>query len=271
MSAEEKTQSVLRKNLPIGLLVKNAHNPNEMGAKEFNLLVSNMEATGVTDPLLVRPIEGGKYRIVGGHHRFDACELLGFQEIPCTIITDPNFDDDMEKFQIVRMNMIRGKLNTKKFLTLYDSLDKKYAADIMADAFGFADEDAFKKIIGEMAATLPNGLQTEFKNAAKEIKTIDGLTKLLNLMFTKYGDTLPYGYMMVDFGGKESVWLRMAEHDMKKFKEVADLCVEKKRSVDALFRLFLQSIAAGNLPTLLTALEQFPEVSVEKGKIPVEG
>ena len=28
-------------------------------------------------------------------------------------------------------------------------------------------------------------------------------------MFTKYGDTLPFGYMVFDHGGQRSVWLRI--------------------------------------------------------------
>lgn len=260
MSAITKTGKLQRIDIPLSKLVKNEHNPNEMSSTEFNLLVSNIEKTGVTDPILVRPLGDGTYRIVGGHHRFEACSLLDFTEVPCTVINDPEFDEDAERFQIVRMNMIKGKLNPTKFLDLYNQMDKKYAADIMAEAFGFADENQFKKLIGEMAKSLPLNLQKEFKKAAEQIKTIDGLSKLLNQMFAKHGENLPYGYMMVDFGGKESVWLRMAAHDHKKFLEVAELCKTRSRGVDSLFRLFMQSIASEKLDWMLDALKDFPEV-----------
>lgn len=269
-SAIEKTAALIRKDVPLSLLDRSVINPNEMSKAAFNMLVSNMEQTGITDALLVRALPTGRYRLIGGNHRLDAAELLGFTSAPCSIITDPDFGDDAERFQIVRMNMIRGKLNPKKFVQLYNALDTKYESDLMAEAFGFEDEDQFKRLIGEMAKTLPSSLQDKFKEAAAEIKTVDGLSKLLNQMFTKHGDTLPWGYMLIDFGTKESVWLRMHAVDKKKFLDVAAMCVEKKRSVDSLMRLVLQSIAAGKLPDLMKALEDFPEVEVKDGEIPLE-
>lgn len=263
MSAISKTADLRREDLPVTVLVKNEHNPNVMSDREFNLLVSNMEKTGLTDPILVRPLPDGKYRIVGGHHRYEAAMLLDFTHVPCTIIDDPEFDEDQERFQIVRMNMIRGKLNPQKFLAMYNQMDKKYEAEIMAEAFGFADEDQFKKLVGQMAKTLPQGMQAEFKKAAEQIKTIDGLSALLNAMFTKHGNDLPYGYMFVDFGGQESVWLRMAQHDKKAFQDLTALCKARKRGVDSLFRLFMQSIAQEKMEWMLQALESFPEVVEE--------
>lgn len=266
MDAITKTGSIIRKNLLLSQIIKNDSNPNEMSKAEFNLLVNNIEKTGITDPILVRPLPDGKYRIVGGHHRFDAAALLDFSEVPCTVITDPDFDDDMEKYQVVRMNMIHGKLNAKKFIDLYNSLDKKYESDIMADAFGFSDEDQFKKLIGQMSKSLPSSLRDEFKKAAEEIKTVDGLSKLLNQMFTKHGKTLPQGYMIVDFGGVESIWLKMDKSDKSRFSAVADKCSALNRGVDSLFRLFMQSIAEDALPSLMEDLKLFP--AVEAGEVP---
>ena len=114
MDGIEKTEKIGRANLSVDDLVVNEMNPNKMKKREFDLLVDNIEKTGLTDPILVRPIEDGKYRIVGGHHRFDAAKYLGFDNVPCTIITDPSFDDDAEKFQLVRMNAIRGKVDRYK-------------------------------------------------------------------------------------------------------------------------------------------------------------
>lgn len=269
-TAIDKTSAIVRKMVPLGLIDRTEINPNEMSKTGFNLLVKNIEETGITDPLLVRSLGNGRYRLVGGNHRYDAAELLGFTEAPCSVITDPEFGDDAERFQIVRMNMIRGKLNPQKFMKLYQAMDTKYESDLMAEAFGFEDEDQFKRIIGEMAKSLPSNLQSQFKEAAKEIKTIDGLSKLLNQLFSKHGNTLPYGYMLIDFGAKESVWLRMTAFDKAKFLEVAAICVEKKRSVDSLMRLLLQSIAAGKLPGVLEALLEFPEVPVQEGEIPLD-
>ena len=145
MTAHAKTQNLLRLSLPLTALVKNEANPNKMAAREFDLLIDNIECTGLTDPILVRPLdyekvfeiaakfdmpdlelvltkEELKFRIVGGHHRFDAAAYLGLEELPVTVIMDDSFDEDQERFQLVRMNMIRGKLDPQAFFDLYNSL-----------------------------------------------------------------------------------------------------------------------------------------------------
>ena len=109
-----------REELPISLLDKNEHNPNTMSSRQFNLLVDNIARMGITDPILVRKV-GDRYRIVGGHHRVEAAEMLGYTQVPCTVITDPNFDADQESFQLMRHNMIKGKLDPAKFVKLYPS------------------------------------------------------------------------------------------------------------------------------------------------------
>lgn len=271
MSAIEKTQKLERRNISLSLLVPSEYNPNKMSKRQFNLLCDNLDRTGVTDPVLVRPLSDGRFKIVGGHHRYEAMLLKDFEDAPCTIIIDPDFDEDAEKYQLVRMNMIRGQLDANKFLALYQSMDKKYESEVMAEAFGFTDENLFKALIGQMSVSLPKAAQSEFKKAAEEIKTIEGLSKLLNQMFSKYGQTLPYGYMLLDFGGKDSVWIRLQPYDRQKFLAVAAKCAERKRSVDGLFRLFLQSIADGKYPEMLQALDSFPEVVVPDNGIPLEG
>lgn len=260
MNAIEKTKSLRREMVHADKLFINDLNPNAMGTAEFNMLYDNVEKMGITDPLLVRPV-GDKYRIVGGAHRFTVGKLLDMEEFPCTIVTDPDFDDDQEKFQIVRMNVIRGRMSPDKFMKLYESLGKKYADEIMADSFGFADEEEFRKLVKQAAKELPKAMQAEFENAAKELKTIEGLSTLLNTMFTKYGDTLPYGYMFLDFGGKDSVWIRMSTATHKQVAELGNLCRENKRTMDDILGGMI-GILVSDKPTLDGLIESSNEVEI---------
>lgn len=267
MTAMDKTQALERKDLPVELLIPNADNPNKMRPREFDLLCDNMEKTGITDPILVRPVEGGRYRIVGGHHRFDAANFLGFAEVPCTIITDPEFDEEAERFQLVRMNVIRGRMDPQAFYELYSKVADKYSDDILQDAFGFAEEAEFKKLIEQTSKSIPDeGLRKRFKEAAKEIKTIDGLARLLNELFTRYGDTLPYGYMVFDYGGQRSVWLRVEGKTLEAFDVLGGICIERQRTIDDLLGKLLQLIAKGECKGLLEELiEASPEVELPEG------
>ena len=254
LTAIEKTAALGRVMLPVSSLFSNEKNPNKMSDKEFNLLCDNIERVGMTDPIFVRELGEGKYRIIGGHHRFEVAKLLDFVEVPCTVITDPNFSEDEESFQVMRHNMIRGKLDPEKFQQLFAGLKEQYAEDVIAESFGFADEKEFAKVMKQMQKKLPKDMQAAFEEASKEIKTIDGLSKLLNRLFSEYGDSLPYGYMLIDFGQKDSIWLRMTNDTRKALLEVGNLCRVHGRTMDDLLGGVVQSIAAGNHPELISQL-----------------
>lgn len=270
-NAQERTAALQRSSLSVDLLEPNPENPNEMGDAEFNLLYDNIARMGVTDPILVRPHpdKPGKYRVVGGHHRLEVAKLHDIKEVPCTIITDQEFDDEQERFQLVRMNMIRGKMAPEKFMKLYEQAAKKYGDDILREAFGFADEEAFNKLIGQTAKSLPKEMQQTFKDAAKELKTIDELAALLNKMFSTHGDTLPYGYMVVEFGGQDSIWLRLSKKSHKDFMTLALECKKAGVGMDALVEKLLHLSAMpehadtlGGILASLPALEVALDVEV---------
>lgn len=266
MSAIDKTNNLKTVKLPLSALVPNATNPNKMGNREFDLLCDNIERTGLTEPILVKAIEDGKYRIVGGHHRHKAAQFLGFEEVPCVVIDDPQFDEEAETFQLVRMNTIHGKLDPDTFFTLYQKMSAKYSDEILQDSFGFAEEADFKKLVRQVAKDLPNDMKKKFLEAANEVKTIDGLSKLLNSLFSKYGDTLPHGYMVFDYGGQQSVWLRMSKKTYDALGVIGDLCVDKRRTMDDVVGALLQSIAKGELKDAVDkAVTASPEVELPEG------
>jgi ParB family chromosome partitioning protein len=46
-------------------------------------LQSSIETHGVLEPLLVRPLPGGRYQLVSGERRFHAAMAVGLAEVPC--------------------------------------------------------------------------------------------------------------------------------------------------------------------------------------------
>lgn len=265
-----KTAELQRINVAVGKLHPNPLNPNEMSDSQFNLLVDNMETVGFTDPVLARahPEIPGEYRIIGGQHRWEVAKLLGYEEVPVTVITDPDFTEDAEKFQIVRHNIIGGKMSPDKFASLFKSLDGKYAEGVAAELFGFVEEADFKKLLASTKKALPKDMQKEFATASKELKTIDDLAKLLNTLFAEHGDTLPQGYMIFDFGGYESVWLRLQTSQLKHFRELSKNAGAAGKSVDHFMAGMLQLIANDDprLTEVMTeVLKGCPDVQVKDG------
>jgi len=245
-TASTMTESLVRTTLPIDSLRANPNNPNEMSDKQFNLLYDNIERVGLTDPILVRPTqEDGVYEIVGGEHRWEVAKLHELAEVPVTIITDADFDDDMMAFQTVRHNIIHGSMSPKKFMAMYQKLSGKYSTEVAAEMFGFAEEEEFRKLVIATAKSLPDDMKESFTKAAKEVKTITGLASLLNKLFTDFGDTLPYGFMVFDYGNHDNIWLRMNGSSQKKeFLAVAEeYAVKGHRSMDAVVTLIFKLLA----------------------------
>jgi hypothetical protein len=220
-----------------------------MNEKEFNLLCENMVAVGFTDPVLCRPEDlevfsefwgewedkwednfsdfveaidesGLVFLTIGGHHRIDAADVLEYEYAPATIVTDPDFDDRAHDAQLMRHNMIHGKIDPTKFMELYDQYAAEMEDDLIQEMFGFADEREFQRLLKQTTSSLPKELQDEFKKAKPEIKNVADLSKVLNHLFSNFGDTLDHGYMILDYGDKDSLWLRM--HG-KKFQPVLNL------------------------------------------------
>jgi len=261
----DKTESLERLDVGVDLLIPNDKNPNKMNSREFDLLCDNIQRVGITDAILVKP-DGDKYRIIGGHHRWEAAKYLDFENVPVTVITDPDFDEEMETFQLVRHNAIHGKLDPQSFVDLYYEYAGKYDDGLLQEMFGFADDKEFQKLINQTAKQLPKEMQDNFKESAKELKTIDGLAKLLNTMFTKYGDTLPYGYMVVEYGSQRSVWVRVSSKTMKALDLVGTRCIEQKKTLDDVLGGLVQLIAKGDCEDLLEdILNKAPDVVLPEG------
>lgn len=303
MSVAKKNKFLKRMWLPLELLDDHPDNPNEMTDRGFDMLVENVDAVGFTDPMLVWPrdcleafeqvmkdaksagIMAGmdepvpafidmlkaanvRFMFVGGHHRRNSLQFLGESYGPCTVIADPEFTDDVAEAQLMRNNLIHGRVDPQKFAKmLQKQYDKGLPDDVIERMYGFADEAEFERLKGELGKQLPTKeLQDKFKKAAEEIKTIDGLTKLLNRMFTLYGDTLPYGYLIVDYGGQHSVWLRASKKTFDAVTLIGQACAENQKSLDDVLGSVLQAIAKGEAADLIgPAIENAPEVKLEGG------
>jgi hypothetical protein len=223
--------------IDIGLLTDAEWNPNRMKDKEFNRLVKEIEENGMIDPIQVVPIAGGKYRIIGGHHRKMACKLIGYNKVPCVILSDVKWqDEERQKLETVRLNAIKGSMNGEKMLALYQEVASKHGADSVADLMGFTDEDAFRKIVGQAKkairdAGLPPEAEAELEDKAKNAKSLDNLSEIIYQIHQKYGSTLNQHFIYFDFGGKKNLHV---EVDSTAFKAIEKMMAQVKRSgIDA--------------------------------------
>lgn len=244
MPEEQVVHGEIR-DIPIDLIDPNEWNPNEMTAEEFNMLSDNIDAVDFLDPVLVVPKGEGRFRIVDGEHRFEAQRLRDVGTIKCIIADPERFDEDTQRFQTVRMNKIKGKMNNRKFADLVSSLMEKgtYSYDQLSHEFGFVNESEFDQIMEAARESLPTDeMKAAFDKAAGDIKTVDDLSLVLNRLFTAYGDTLPYHFMILDFGDKEHIWCRLQKEAYKRIVGQARACAQENVTFDSVLSLIVTQL-----------------------------
>lgn len=219
--------------IPIKLLVEAEWNPQKMSDKEFNALVENIREVGPIDPVQVSPLTDGRFRVIGGNHRLQALRVLEYEMVQCVLCDD--FDEDMQKFQSVRLNVIHGKLDPEKFLHLYEEMAKKYGAHVVADLMKITDEKALKVLIKDVKSGLPPEMAKKLDEAKKEIKSVDDIGSILNEIFSKHGDTMAQGFMVFSFSGKEHHYVEMDKQLLKRVKYLEELAIARDEPLSNIF------------------------------------
>jgi ParB family chromosome partitioning protein len=84
--AQPATASDGPRALPIDLVQRNPGQPRKhFDEGELTELANSIRTHGVLQPILVRPIPGGKYEIVAGERRWRAAQRAGLHSIPAVI------------------------------------------------------------------------------------------------------------------------------------------------------------------------------------------
>lgn len=74
------------RSIPIDLVQRNPGQPRKhFDEAELNELASSIRSHGVLQPILVRPIAGGKFEIVAGERRWRSAQRAGLHSIPAVI------------------------------------------------------------------------------------------------------------------------------------------------------------------------------------------
>jgi hypothetical protein len=207
-------------------------NPNEQDLATFNELVEGMKVDGVLEPILVTPIGEGRYRIVGGEHRWKGAKLAGKTQIPAIIKSD--WDADTARMMMVRMNMLRGKLNPEKFTQLWTSLKSRYGEQELKKRMGMgAREPELKRLLKRVGAGLPLQMKADLERRAAKVTTVEDLAAVVQSLFTKYGNTVDRHFVMFSFGGQVHLMVQADKQTFAPFAELADICAEKNLELDA--------------------------------------
>jgi hypothetical protein len=223
------------------LLENNAWNPNVMAQGEFDRLVEEIQTVGFIDPIQVVPLGGpetGKYRIIGGEHRAAAARELKLPKVPAMVLDGPRWqDEDLQQLVTVRLNVLHGKLNPEKMAVLYNRMATKYGEEALQKLFAFTDQHGWEKMLsqikhGLVKAGIPKEKRKEFDEKAKEARTLHDLERILNELWSSYGDTMKLSFMIFTFGKREHIYIQADKKTRDAMRRVASYCKARSKDIN---------------------------------------
>lgn len=231
------------------LMDNNAWNPNTLDQDDYARLVREIEDIGFIAPVQAVPLADGRYRIIGGEHRVAAAVELRLKEIPTMVLDGPRWqDEDLQKLVTVRLNVLKGKMNPEKMGILYRDMAKKYGEDALQSLFAFTDQHGWDKLVSQIKqglskAGLPKDKQKEFSDKAKEAKTLQDLERILNELWSSYGDTVQLSFMIFTYGKREHVYIAMDNKTRGALKRVGDHCKSTGKDINSVLGPAIQALA----------------------------
>lgn len=217
--------------VPIGKLVPMEDNTNEMDERELTLLCDTIKENGFIDPIAVIPRDDGRFEINGGEHRWKAAKQLGYIEVPCDVLVGEKWKDpDLRRLNAVRLNVLHGKQNPDKMLSLYNKVVDRYGPEAVARYMGYTSEAGLHKVIRNvsegMRGALPPDMAKKFDEKSKKAKNIGDVEKIIQHLFQEQGDTIKYNYLIFSWGGQEHVYIAVnkdVHENIHKILEIAKI------------------------------------------------
>lgn len=93
----------IEKNIPVELLIPWENQPFKLYSDfKLNELAESIKENGLLSRIIVCPAPNGKYRIIAGHNRVEACKIAGITEIPSIV---KNVDENRAKLIMADTNL----------------------------------------------------------------------------------------------------------------------------------------------------------------------
>jgi len=121
--------------LPVETIKPNPNQPRtRIDPESLDGLASSIEANGVVQPLLVRPLPDGSYELIAGERRWRAAQKAGLAKVPA-VVRDQEL---AERLQVALIeNMVREDLNP---------VDEARACAALVDDLGLSKEELARRV-----------------------------------------------------------------------------------------------------------------------------
>ena len=123
------------RELPVAAIKPNPNQPRKTFDEEALAgLASSIEASGVIQPLLVRPLPDGGYELIAGERRWRAARQAGLDKVPA-VVRD---SEQAERMQVALIeNMVREDLNP---------VDEARACAALVEELGLSKEELARRV-----------------------------------------------------------------------------------------------------------------------------
>ena len=123
-SSVSSTDQIPVARVPVSDIVPNTLQPRVTFNQEaLQELAESIQAHGVLQPVLVRPLASGKYELIAGERRFRAAQLAGLKEVP--VIVRETTDSDALAIALIE-NIQREDLNPIETACAYRQLMEEF-------------------------------------------------------------------------------------------------------------------------------------------------
>lgn len=123
------------RTLPVEVIAPNPNQPRRrFDEPALSALAASLEERGVLQPVLVRPLPGGRFELIAGERRWRAAQVAGLEEIPA--IVRPEDDAGSLELALIE-NMAREDLNP---------VEQARACAALVEDLGLTREDVGRRV-----------------------------------------------------------------------------------------------------------------------------
>lgn len=135
------------RQLPVDLMQRGRYQPRrDFNAEALEELANSIRAQGLIQPIVVRPLPGGRFEIIAGERRWRAAQLAGLDEVPVVVRDVP---DEAAMAMALIENIQREDLNV---------IEEAAALSRLQEEFGLTHE-RIAEAVGKSRAAVTNTLR----------------------------------------------------------------------------------------------------------------
>ncbi len=135
------------RDIPPGMIQPNPNQPRKrFDSDSIEALARSMADAGVIQPLIVRPLDDGRYELIAGERRWRAAQHAGLETVPA-LIRD---EDELQRMQIALIeNVSREDLNP---------VEQARACAALVDELGVSKEELGRRL-GRSRVAISNAIR----------------------------------------------------------------------------------------------------------------